>query len=556
MAHRAGAIAAALGGLALACATAHPAAPALPPPGRVAGTWDIALQGRPLGSETLTISEAGDVWSSRVLLTGAQIELTARTTYAPDGSPAAYRLEGRTAQKYVVVSLEVDRPGHGYVGTSVNGEGSSIALSWSDPAALLDHDVVAHWAALARRWRGEKVSFPAIVPQDSIVAEVTLEPGGTAPEGTSAVKATLRGVEARLLVDADGTLQALSIPARGLRAVRRGAPADVLRSLVGGQAKPTPDPEPEAAGTERPVDFRSGGLWLYGTLTLPAPGKAKPPIAIFVPGSGPVDRDGTAGGVKPFRDLARALAAAGVATLRYDKVTFTYRSAPGRSAATMTLEEESLADLRAAVAYARALPEVDGKALSLVAHGTGGTVATTVAGADPGVTALVLLAAPAELPDRALLRQLRLRAERSGREPAAVERELASVRDELARARDGKTPPGQMVEGAPAGFWADWSKRDPVALAAAAPARALLVQGGQDWETLPADAEALEKARAAAGRKTERLLLPDANHYLVRVQAASDGSEYGVKAHLAPAARAAVARFLAPSENGPPEGKR
>jgi dienelactone hydrolase len=556
VAHRAGAIATALGGLALACATAHPSAPALPPAGRVAGTWDIALHGQPLGTETLTISDGGDVWSSRVLLTGAQIELSTRTTYSPEGEPAGYRLEGRTASKYVVVTLEVDRPGHGYVGTSVNGEGSSIALSWSGQAALLDPDVVGHWAALSRRWRGEKVSFPAIIPQDSVVAEVTLEPGGTAPEGTSAVKATLRGVESRLLIDADGTLQAFSLPARGLRAVRRGAPPDLLRALVGGQAKPAADPEPEPAGTERAVDFKSGGLWLYGTLTLPAPGKARPPIAIFVPGSGPVDRDGTAGGVRPFRDLARTLAAAGVASLRYDKVTFTYRAPPGRPGATMTLEEESVADLRAALAFARSLPEVDGKALSLVAHGTGGTVACLVAGADPGVTALVLLAAPAELADRAFLRQLRLRAERSGRDKAAVDREQGAVMEELGRARDGKIPVGQMVQGAPAGFWADWMKRDPVALAAAVPARALLVQGGQDWETLPADAEALEKARAAAGRRTERLLLPDANHYLVRVQAASDGSEYGVKAYLSPAARTAVARFLAPAENVPPEGKR
>ena len=61
---------------------------------------------------------------------------------------------------------------------------------------------------------------------------------------------------------------------------------------------------------------------LHGTLTLPDGAKAPFPVALIVAGSGPTDRDGSnAAGVsvKPYLQLAAALAAQGVASVRYDK---------------------------------------------------------------------------------------------------------------------------------------------------------------------------------------------------------------------------------------------
>jgi hypothetical protein len=43
-------------------------------------------------------------------------------------------------------------------------------------------------------------------------------------------------------------------------------------------------------------------------------------------GSGPIDRDQTVGGNKPFKDLATGLASRGIAVLRYDKRTMIYRA--------------------------------------------------------------------------------------------------------------------------------------------------------------------------------------------------------------------------------------
>ncbi len=70
---------------------------------------------------------------------------------------------------------------------------------------------------------------------------------------------------------------------------------------------------------------------LPATLTLPS-GEGHFPAVLLVAGSGPNDRDETIGPNKPFRDLAQGLAAADIASLRYDKRTHTLWRADRRQA--------------------------------------------------------------------------------------------------------------------------------------------------------------------------------------------------------------------------------
>ncbi len=77
---------------------------------------------------------------------------------------------------------------------------------------------------------------------------------------------------------------------------------------------------PAYAGSPAKISVNGGTL--HGTLELPA-GKAPCPVALIIPGSGPTDRDGNnplAGGKNnSLKMLAEALAANGIASLRYDK---------------------------------------------------------------------------------------------------------------------------------------------------------------------------------------------------------------------------------------------
>ena len=80
------------------------------------------------------------------------------------------------------------------------------------------------------------------------------------------------------------------------------------------------------AGTERE---------LSGELLIPENAGAETAYVVLAHGSGPSDMDETIGGNKPFRDLAYDLAALGVGSLRFDKVTHAHPECP-----VTTIEQE------------------------------------------------------------------------------------------------------------------------------------------------------------------------------------------------------------------------
>src|SRR4051812_47108699 len=91
-------------------------------------------------------------------------------------------------------------------------------------------------------------------------------------------------------------------------------------SLGAGSALAQPPAPPAAASSS--VQLVTGTGTVFGTLTVPG-GTAKVPVALIIAGSGPTDRDGNSpmlpGKNNMYKQLADALASAGVASLRYDK---------------------------------------------------------------------------------------------------------------------------------------------------------------------------------------------------------------------------------------------
>ena len=109
---------------------------------------------------------------------------------------------------------------------------------------------------------------------------------------------------------------------------------------------------------------------LAGTLTLPA-GRGPFPAVVTATGSGAHFRDGNRTPehpYRPFRHIADALAACGVATLRLDD-RGVGGSAGNADAATA---EDTAADTAAAVRFLRARKDVDPKRVGLIGHSYGG----------------------------------------------------------------------------------------------------------------------------------------------------------------------------------------
>lgn len=135
---------------------------------------------------------------------------------------------------------------------------------------------------------------------------------------------------------------------------------------------------------------------LVGTLLVPTAegsASAKAPVAgvVFITGSGLQDRDETIFGHKPFKEIADALAKAGIASLRCDD-RGVFKSTGNPSLAT-TLD--FMADAKAEVEFLRKVPGVDPNRVGVIGHSEGGLIGTLMAaGPNPAVDFAVLLAAP------------------------------------------------------------------------------------------------------------------------------------------------------------------
>ncbi len=144
--------------------------------------------------------------------------------------------------------------------------------------------------------------------------------------------------------------------------------------------------------TELPVVIPSPLGDLPATLDMPA-GHGPFPAVVLVAGSGPQDEDETIGPNKPFRDIARGLAAAGVASLRYDKRTFAYRTKAALDK-HLTVDDEVTNDALTALHVLGHHALVNHHRLFILGHSLGGMMAPRIGKRAPSLAGLILLAAP------------------------------------------------------------------------------------------------------------------------------------------------------------------
>ena len=174
------------------------------------------------------------------------------------------------------------------------------------------------------------------------------------------------------------------------------------------------DPEPSRFRSEEVV-FTNGEIVLAGELALPD-GNGPHPAVVLISGSGDQTRDVDAAGFKVFAVLADELAAAGIASLRYDDRGVGGSSGDGLQA---TIDDRA-ADVEAAVELLSARDDIDASRVGLIGHSEGGMVAPLAAGRSDGVAFVVLLAAPV-VPGLDLLETQQELLELSGTPPDQIE---------------------------------------------------------------------------------------------------------------------------------------
>jgi uncharacterized protein len=278
------------------------------------------------------------------------------------------------------------------------------------------------------------------------------------------------------------------------------------------------------------------GNVLAGTMTWPAERDAPCPVALTLTGSGLHYRDGNRAPdhpYRPFRDIAAALTARGIATLRLDDRGIGGSTGNGAAATG----DDTAADARAAIAWLRRQAGIDPARIALIGHSFGGVIAPIVAEGDERIAAIVLMGAPARSFRETMRYQLRYEISRD--RAIAVERRAATLDEAMARQdRNVKASDEQ---------WRRWLQdRDPLPVAARVRAPALILQGGTDRAVAPDSASMLAEAMRAGGnaRVTVRMLEGVNHHFQRDAVGARDGYDRLPVQALAPEALDAMGQWL------------
>ncbi|MGH8061271.1 MAG: alpha/beta hydrolase [Pseudoxanthomonas sp.] len=288
-------------------------------------------------------------------------------------------------------------------------------------------------------------------------------------------------------------------------------------------APPAPAAAPAADASYLERDFPVGDL--PGTLAMPkAPGTAKIPAVVLVHGSGPQDRDETIGPNRPFLDIARGLAAQGIAVLRYEKRT---KARPQDFVGgKYTMDEETTNDAVAAVAALRVAQGIDPGKVFVLGHSQGGMLAPRIAQHSGHVAGLVLFAAPARSLLTILPEQNRYLFNADGAIDAQeqqfldeLDRKIANVRGN-AEVADKDTPLGL-----PAGYWRAFEKIDPIVDAHQLEIPMLLLQGGRDFQVVDTDWQLWRKGFSTDPRATFKHY-PALNHLGIAGEGPGTLAEY------------------------------
>lgn len=298
----------------------------------------------------------------------------------------------------------------------------------------------------------------------------------------------------------------------------------------------------DASYSERELMVDEGERALPATLALPK-GSGPFPAVVLVHGSGPHDRDETIGPNKPFLDIARGLAAQGIAVLRYEKRTKAHPKV--YATANFGVDQETTNDAVLAVDALRKTEGIDPNRVFVLGHSQGGLMAPRIAALSGHVKGLVLLAAPARPLLDILIEQTRRLAVLDDGKISDSEREaIHALVEQVRKTRDpatSLTATGPMD--VPVGYWRSIDSVNPIAEAEQVALPMLVLQGARDIQVVDADWQHWKNAFHDNPKVTFKLY-DKLNHLGIAGEGEGSLAEYQQPGHVDAQLIIDVARWL------------
>jgi len=513
--------------------------------------FSVLLQGRPVGTEFVTVTSSADGWLiSATSSLGPPINLETtkfQLRYAPDWQAKSLSIEGTLSGQ--VLSLSTTFTSTSAVTDLVQaGQRVSVTHVVTPQTLVMPNSFYAPYEAVARRLGSAAVGAHFqiyVAPQaevamtvDKITPHRVTTPAGALdlrqfdltfanPGGPLAVE---------VWIDAQNSLARVAIPAGGVTVLREDISSVMSRV------------ETISRKGDEDVFVPSTGFSLAGVLSKPSNAAGPAPAVILVAGSGAQDRDERVFNIPIFGQLANALADAGFVVVRYDK------RGVGRSGGrieTATLDDYA-DDVVNVIEWLRKRPDVDPKRIAIVGHSEGGAVALLAGRRTNRVAALTLVAAPGDSGREVTLWQQRhmldLMNEPDASKNAKIALEL-KVLDAVSAKTGWEGIPDQLRQQADTAWFRSWVRFDPAVVITKIDQPILIVQGALDTQVPPDHADRLE--RLSRARKnvppnfTQKVMVPGVNHLLVPAKT-GEVSEYPSLggSTVSPAVTSAISEWL------------
>ncbi|MBI1221379.1 MAG: alpha/beta fold hydrolase [Bacteroidetes bacterium] len=266
---------------------------------------------------------------------------------------------------------------------------------------------------------------------------------------------------------------------------------------------------------EEDFELHSGPYLLKGKLCKPR-GAKKSPLVILSHGSGPQNMDVHIGPNRMFKDIAYGLASSGIAVFRFPKRTFVYglQSAPDMN--KLTVEDEYIEDLLAAIDTFSEYPGIDSKQLYLLGHSEGGILAPRVALRSGKLKGIIMAAAPVTPMDSVLLRQLNYLNDLDS--SGTYYRPLKEVEEEVAFLRsddfDTTADASWLPLGLNAYYWQDILNYHPEEALSQYKGKVLMLFAEKDYQV---EMNELQKWKPFIDKKVQTKVIPGCGHGFIPI---------------------------------------
>lgn len=292
---------------------------------------------------------------------------------------------------------------------------------------------------------------------------------------------------------------------------------------------PIPAVPADAGYSEHEIGVGTRSHPLGGTLAMPK-GNGPFPAVVLVHGSGANDREETIGANHVFTDIARGLAAQGIAVLRYDKRAYAYpkEAAAGSNA---TIDDETTDDAVSALKVVSALPGVDSRHVFVFGHSLGALVAPRIAQRSGNVAGVIELGGLGRKMMDILPYQQRFLAQLQGKSAdPQVQAAIAGLERDIAAIRGNATPAPRLM-GQSADYWRSIDAIDPIAAAKSVPVPMLLLHGGRDFQ-VPMDDWAMWQRAVGHDKRFTMKLYPSLSHLGIAGSGPQSPAEYAQPGHV------------------------